>query len=163
MSGSVTDVPEILARIALIEREILDPVSGANIIAYDNVPYVISAADMPLMVNMVGPLISNTLMGSDEEAREFEEVRNYRLLLFHSPIGSGIEEEKTGLLTPFFQLVINKFQSYPHLKQLAGIRNSVITGDTGTTPMMFLGQSYFGMAFTLAVVNRTRRILSEYE
>ncbi len=158
--------PEVnvsLAQIASIEREIIDPVSGKAIYAFDNIPYVLNVRDMPLFVNFPGPLKSNDLAGSDEEAREFNESRIIYLNLYHSAYGTGLEQEKSGLLTPYFALVYSVFGKYPHLKQMSGAMDSRLIEDSGTTVLKFNGQDYFGIRFSLRVTTRIRRPLDEAE
>jgi hypothetical protein len=149
------EVPNVLAQLAIIQREV--------IVAFENVPYTISAADMPLFVNYVGPLTQAVVAGSDEEARDFNEVRTYNMVFYHSPFGGGVEGEKMGLLTPFFPLIYAKFGAYPHLKNLAGTLDSKLTGDSGMTLVNFVGQQYFGARFTLQVTSKNRRLLGDYD
>lgn len=158
------EVEDVLPRIALIEREILNPVSGSAIFAYDNPPLTISPAQMPCFVNFATNLLSNTLVSSDDNAQEFEEVRQYQLRLYLNPVGSGIEGEQFGRLTPFFKPVFNKFASYPHLKNLGGVRKAQIVSDAGMLSLpTFMGQTYFGIIITLQVVGRVRRVLGPGE
>ena len=157
------DVASILTRLALIEAEILDPATGAAIKAYEEVPFTISSADMPLFINYAGPLIRNELVGSDELAREYQETRNYSLVLYHSNYGSGIEGEKFGLLAPYFELVYAKFGSYPRLNNIGAVVNAVLIADTGMGTVPFMGQAYNGIRFTLQVVSRVRRPFAQGE
>lgn len=157
------EVPNVLAQLAVIQAEILNPENSKALVSFENVPYTISAADMPLFVNFIGPLTQATLMGSDEQAREFNEVRTYNMLFYHSPMGSGVEGEKMGLLTPFFPLIYNKFGAYPHLKNLPGALDAKISGDSGMTVVSFSGQNYYGVRFTLTVTSKVRRLLGDYE
>ncbi len=157
------EVNNVMAQLATIEAEITDPVSGLAVRSYENVPYTISAADMPLFVNYVGELNNNALTGSDERGREFNETRAYYLNLYHSPYGSGIEGEKMGLLTPYFSMVYTLFGKYPHLKQLPGALDAKIVGDSGMKVLTFAGQQYYGIRFTLQVISKVRRPLGEDE
>jgi hypothetical protein len=157
------EVPNVLTQLATIQREIIDPSTSRAIVSYENVPYTISAADMPLFVNFVGPLTQAILAGSDEDAREFNEIRTFNMMFFHSPYGAGVEGEKMGLLTPYFPLIYAKFAQYPHLKQLAGTLDSKLTGDTGMTVLSFGGQQYYGVRFALQVTSKNRRLLGEFE
>jgi hypothetical protein len=157
------DVTNVLSQLALIQAEIIRPESNDAMVVHENVPYSVTAADMPLMVNYVGALLQSTLIGSDNLAREFTEIRNFNMILYHSPYGAGVEGEKMGLLTPFFPLVYNKFGQYPHLKGLAGALDAKITGDSGMTLVSFVGQQYFGIRFTLQVTANIRRPLGEGE
>ena len=160
MSG---DVNNIMAQLAVIEREIFDPVRNVSVIAYENIPYTIASADMPLFVNFVGNLSQSVVAGSDDQARDFNDTRNFVLTLYHSPYASGVEGEKMGLLTPYFPLVYNKFGSYPHLKMLGGILDAKLIGDSGMTVVTFAGNQYFGVKFTLQVISKVRRLLGDYE
>lgn len=157
------DVDKILARIALLQRSIIDPVTGKAIVAYDNVPYTISVADMPLFVNFVGELSQSVMIGSDHLGRTFNETRVINMMLYHSPYGTGAEGEKMGLLTPYFSLVYNLIGKYPHLSNLGGIIDAKLSNDSGTTVVSFNGQSYFGVRFALQIVSKTRRSLAEDE
>ena len=159
MSANVVDV---MARIAAIEREIINPSTSGSLVAYDNVPYTINTADMPLFVNYTGNLSDNTLEGDDEFGREYAETRNHRLTLYIAPFGTGVEGEKWGLLAPFFDLVYAKFMGYPHLKNLAGVRDAKLIADTGMTQTVkFISQEYFGAQFTLRVTTTARRLLAK--
>ena len=157
------EVNNVLAQLAIIQREIMNPLTGTPIVAYDNVPYVINSADMPLFVNLAGPLQSNQFSGADEQAREFNEIRNFKMNLYYAAYGTGVEGEKFGLLTPFFPLVYGKFGSYPHLKQLAGTLDARLINDTGMTTLDFSGHKWFAVSFTLQVISKVRRLLDELE
>ena len=157
------EVPDVLARIAVIQREILDPLTGRACTAFENVPYTISSVDMPLFVNYAGPASQLVPAGSDAAAREFTEIRSYTMILYHSPFGSGTESEMASLLTPFFPLVYIQFGLYPKLKQLVGIVDARLTGDSGMTVVNFMSQQYFGVRFTLQVNSKVRRVLGDYE
>ena len=155
---AIVTVDNVLTRIYQLETRMINPVSGSPIFAYDNIPYTISVADMPLFVNFPGSLVSNTMIGSDEVGREMREVRNYNLVLYHSPYGSGIEGEKLGLLRPYFDLMYTLFGLYAHLDDLDGVIDSLLTGDGGAGTVTFSGQTYYGIKFTLQVVTRVRRL-----
>ena len=150
----------VLARLAQIESEIIDPASGSACVSYENVPYAVSVANMPLFLNFIGPLTQKIWEGGDENAREYNEVRNFNVVLYHSAYGSGIEGEKMGLLTPYFELVYAKFDSYPHLNALDGVMDARITSDAGVGTVQFSNQPYYGIRFTLQVTTRVRRVLS---
>jgi hypothetical protein len=153
------EVASVMAQLAVLQREILDPVTGDAITAYANVPYTTSVASMPCFINYAGPLSSNTVIGSDDNAREMREVRMYEMVFYHSAYGSGIEGEKVGLLLPYYQLVYEKFGAYPHLKNLGGIIDAVIASDSGMGTVTFVNQTYYGTRFRLQVTGRVRRVL----
>ncbi len=157
------EVQDILIRLAAIQRELIDPVSGLPLVAFDNVPYIVNTADMPLFVNFAGALNRNDVAGSDHEARTFNETRNYTMVLYHSPFGSGVEGEKSGLLSPFFKMVYDKFGAYPHLKNLGGVLEAKLISDSGMTVVRFSNQDYFGVRFTLQVVSKIRRPFGDGE
>ena len=159
---SVT-VQDILSRTAALERTIISPTSGSALKAYANVPYSITAADMPLFVNFVGNLQQVVLQGSDELAQDFQEIRLYNLVLYLAPYGTGVQGEKFGLLSPYFDLVLAKMQAYPHLNNLPGIVNSRIVSDTGMGVVAFQDTKYFGIRFVLQVTSKTRRLLAAGE
>lgn len=147
---------DVLARIALLQRNLIDPVTSVAVQAFDNVPFTISRADMPLFINIVKPLTRNELVGSDDKGRDFNEVRTYDMILYHSPAAGGISEENIGLLTPWFDLVYIEFGKWPHLQQLDGIINALIVTDGGVSVQEFIGQQYYGIRFSLQVTRRTR-------
>ncbi len=158
------EVQDILIKLAEIERLILDPVSGSAIRAYEEVPYTVSVADMPLVINYAGPLSENRLMGSDEQAIEYNEYRTYDLVLYHSAYASGIEGEKYGLLAPYFRLFYETFGARPHLGGVGDIVNAKLVRDTGAVgTVQFAGQNYYGIRFTLQVIGRARRQLAPSE
>lgn len=157
------EVENILPQLASIQREIIDPVSNRAIVAYDNIPYAISVADMPLFLNFAGALTANDIVGSDSEARTFNERRNYRMVLYHSSFGSGVEGEKYGLLAPYFKLVYDKFGAYPHLKNLGGVLDAKLISDGGMQTVQFAGQTYYGISFVLQIISKTRRIYGDGE
>lgn len=153
------DPTSVMARIAVLQAEIINPVSGSACKSYANVPYAISAADMPLFVTFAGALTRNERTGEDNEGREFLETRSYNMVLYTAPYGSGIEGEQMGLLLPWFELTYAKFMAYPHLRALAGVVDSIIIGDTGSQLVSFANQSYYGIRFTLSVTGRVRRLI----
>jgi len=157
------EVNNVLKQLAVIQLEILNPLNNLPIVAYDTVPYVINAADMPLFVNFPGPLVRNDVISSDDRGRDFNEVRTYTMNLYYAPYASGVEGEKTALMVPFFSLVYNKFGQYPHLKQLGGVLDAKLVGDSGTTTLTFIGQQDFAIKFSLQVVSKVRRLLDSRE
>lgn len=150
----------VLVQLATIEKEILDPVSSKALYAYDNIPYTLAAAQMPCFVNFPGNLISNVLDGSDEFERYFIETRNYLLNLYLFPYGTGTNQEKSGLLTPYLELVYETFGKYPHLKAHPGILDAQLVNDTGTSILNYVVNQYFGIQFTLRVSSRVKRLLA---
>ena len=158
-------IPQVLAALKVIQGEILDPVRGTGIVAFDNTPYTISAADMPLFVNRVKQLTQMRDEGSDGEAREFLETRLYEMVLYHSPYGAGVEGEKTGELTPYFDLVYDKFMSYRTLKNLMGVVDSRIINDSGASIISFASptQQYYAIRFMLQVLTHVHRKLGDNE
>jgi hypothetical protein len=146
-----------------LEREIINPVTSGSMPAYDNVPYTISNLDMPLFVNMVGPVLSDVMIGSDDLAREFHLTRDYYLNLFYAPYMAGREGEMYGLLTPYFDLMHAKFEAYPHLRNLGNIVNCDLPSDTGMTILKFNGQDYFGIRFSFRVTGRHRHLIGQFD
>lgn len=150
----------ILSSIASIEREISSPVSGSAIYAYENIPHTMAMGQCPCFVNFPGPLTGNSVYGSDEMGREYLEIRNINIRLYLSPFGTGVSEEKTGELVPYFDLVYNAFGKYPRLKNCPEVIEALLVGDTGVTQVVFLGTTYYGIGFTLKVTRLSRRLLS---
>lgn len=155
------EVDDVMDRLAQLEQTIIDPVSGSALIAYNNVPYTISTADMPLFVNFVAPLTNNEQIGTDDAGREMRETRTYNAVLYHSPYASGIEGEKLGLLRPYFKLVYILFDGYPHLNSLDGVIDAKIVSDSGMGTVIFANQVYYGIRFTISVSTRVRRLYKD--
>jgi hypothetical protein len=153
----------VLAKLATFERTIIRPETNTPMVAYDNPPFAIAAADMPLFVNFVGPLSQNLGTSSDDGAREFLETRTYMLNLYHSPAAAGVDGEKYGLLTPYFDLVYSLFAAYPHLSNMGNIVSSLILTDSGMVTLPYANQPYYGIRFSLQVVSRARRPLASDE
>lgn len=158
MTATVT---AIMAQIAVLQRTIIDPVSGLAVVSFDNVPYTLSKADMPCFVTFVREGSQNILMGNDYKGRDFNDIRTYAMVLYHSPFGSGITEEKIGLLSPWFDLVYTEFMKYPHLNGTAGVVDAKIVSDSGASVQEFIGQQYYGIRFALQVTRRSRWLLDE--
>lgn len=159
---SSADVVTVLASIAAIQRNIIDPVSSGSIVAYDNAPYTISAANMPLFITLIKPLTRNELRSEgDGFGRDFIDTRSYDMILYHSPYGSGIDEEKIGLLSPWFDLVYTEFGKWPHLNDTDGIIDALIVADSGASVQEYVGQKYYGIRFSLQVKRRTRKLLGK--
>jgi hypothetical protein len=154
----------ILASVANIEMQVYDDGTQTQVnVAYINPPYSINVADMPLFVNVVGPMTGSEEIGSDESAREKVETRNIYLDFYHSPYSSGVEGEKYYLLSHFFDDIYNTIEQFPHLLSIYGVIDSQIIADTGATVIEFMGQKYFGIRFTLQVTYRVRRPLNQLE
>lgn len=159
----MNDTAAVLKQIALIQREIISIETARAIKAYENIPLTMAVAQMPCFVNYPGTMQSNNIVGSDENAREFWEIRDYRMVLYHSAFGTGTNEEKAGLLVPYFELVYAKFGSYPHLKALGGIVDALIVSDSGTGTSNYVGNAYYAISFNLRVTRRVRRILDDVD
>lgn len=155
------EVDDVLGKIALLQTQIISPETGQPIISFSDVPYTISAADMPLFVNFVGPLTGNEEHGSDDAGRELHETRTYNMVLYHSPYASGIEGEKIGLLRPYFKLIYILFDGYPHLKDTSGVLDAKIVSDSGMGTVIFANQTYYGIRFTLSVKTKVRRLFKD--
>jgi hypothetical protein len=150
-----------MAAIAAQETQIISPDFGSALYAFDTVPLVNSVGNMPCFINFPGRLIENRLIGSDERGREFNETRMWDLVLYHSPVGSGTPEEKSGLLIPYLELVLNQFGAHPRLAGTQGVREVLITGDSGVGVVEFMQNQYWGIRFQLRVVRQVRRLLAE--
>ena len=159
-----TSIVNILTQLAVIEREIVDPATGAPFTAYDNVPYAINTADMPLFINLIGPLINAQAMGSDEDGRERLETRIYKLAFYLAPFSTGIEGEKYGQLALLYEYIFTGLGKYPHLKGLYGVIDCQIIADTGAKgDLEFMGNRYFGIQYSAQITTRVRRPLDQLE
>lgn len=156
----MTDVAGVLTQIATLQRMIIAPETSRPVKAYDAIPLTIAVAQCPCFVNFPKNLVENRLVGSDQSGREFWEIRNYALNLYHSSFGTGANEEKSGLLVPYFELVYALFGKYPHLNSLPGIVDAILTSDTGVGTATYVGNSYYAISFILKVTTRVRRPLS---
>lgn len=157
------DPASVLTRLAVLQRLILDPVTSLPLYAYDNPPYTLETGTMPLFVNYAGPLSDNKAMGSDAKGIDYQETRQFFMVLYLAQYGQGIEGEKYGLCTPYFDLVYAKFGSYPHLNNLGGAMGSKIISDSGGATVPFANQAYYGIRFVLQVMSRVRRTFAAGE
>jgi hypothetical protein len=163
MTTVMPEVEVVLARLAVIEKQVIDPSTLRAVNVYENIPFSINVGDMPLFINFVGPLTSDEVTGSDDKGRTMTETRSYKPVLYHSPFPSGTSQENYGYLTPYFEQVYQLFGSYPHLKQLAGVIDATLIGDSGMGVVEFQGQKYYGITFTLQVHTKLRRLFADYE
>jgi hypothetical protein len=154
---------DVLTRIAVIEREIISPDTGGNMIAHDNPPKTTSQMDMPLFINLAKNMIKSDIIGEDERGRDFNETTNYDLLMLHSSFSAGVEGEMNAAMVPYVDLALNKFGSYPHLKGLSGVLDAQIMTHSGPTTINYIGQPYNGVRFTLQVITKVRRLLASLE
>ena len=158
------DIENILPQIATIEREIINPVIGSGIYVYDDIPYSINTANMPLFINFPGNLVESVVIARNRTARVFKETRDYGLSFFLAGYAQGVEGEKWHKLQPYFKLVYAKFGGYPTLKNLGGVFDARLTADTGMNQLLeFIGQNWFGCKFTLRVVSQVVRTLGDNE
>jgi hypothetical protein len=155
-----TGVSEILTRIATLERLITSPETTRAVKCYDQIPYTLSSAQCPAFINFPKGLIENRLVGSEDAEREFWEIRNYSLVLYHSSYGKGANEEKSGLLVPYFELVYDLFGRYPHLDSMSGVIDAQITTDSGVGISTYVGNQFFAVSFNLRVTTQVRRLLA---
>lgn len=146
------DADAILKQLAVIEREI----PGVRR-AYDNPPNSISMADMPMFINLPGPMNENWIDGGeDEDATEALETREYECILIVSSTGTGVSGEAIGKVPPLLAAVRNKFASYPFLKGFP-IRGAQLQRDSGVrSDILFGGVAYFGVRFIVVVETRIR-------
>jgi hypothetical protein len=82
---------------------------------------------------------------------------------YHSPYASGVEGEKYGLLSHFFDDIYNTIEQYPHLLGIKGVIDADIVSDSGANVLEFAGQKYFGIRFVLRVTYRVRHPLNQLE
>jgi len=146
------DADAILKQLAVIEREI----TGVRRV-YDNPPNSISQADMPMFVNLPGPMTENWIDGGeDDDAVEAFEAREYECLLIVASTATGISGEAFSKVPPLLAAVRNKFASYPFLKGFP-IRGMQLQRDSGVrSDILFGGVAYFGVRFTVVIEARIR-------
>ncbi len=149
---SNSDPDAILKQLAVIEREI----TGVRR-AFDNVPNSIATADMPLFINLPGPMNENWVDGGEDAGGvEAIEAREYQCILIVAPVASGISGEAFGKVPPLLAAVRNKFGSYPLLKGMP-IRGAQLQRDSGErSDIQFGGVPFFGVIFTVVVEARVR-------
>jgi hypothetical protein len=159
-SGSSGSVTSVLAQLVIIEGTMNDPATGLSVFAFPNIPTTMTPTQMPCFINRPKNALRTDKTGSDELGQEYLELRNYDVQLFLAPLPSGVEQEKSGLLTPWFDLVYTTFEAYPHLMATAEIMNVLLESDTGDAPQQFAGTNYYGITFRLLVNRRVRRVFA---
>lgn len=154
----LADVTDVLPRIALIEREVINPVTSLPVKAYDSAPFSISSNDLPCFVNLAGPMTEDwdVRAGEDGLYKEGYESRVYLCTLYIVASGTGIPGEPYALCEPYFALVRNTLQSHQSLKQLPGIHRVNFLGDDGARVRTYGGQGYYSVAFRLQIIGRVR-------
>lgn len=144
------DVDVVLPLLAAIEAEI--PGIGA---CHAAPPLSISAADLPAFINLPGPATVSEPQ-DDDGASEFFEQRVYYCILLVAPAGSGVEGEAFEKCNSWFKRVRNKLASYQALKGAAALQMTY-GGDAGARPdIVYNGNAYFGIRFTVTIQGRVR-------
>jgi hypothetical protein len=151
----------IMAAIASVETQVINPLTGNPLKAFATIPLVNAVGNMPDFINFPGLMIENRLIGSEQLYREFMETRMWDVVLYHSPMGAGTPEEKSGLLVPFLELVYAAFGLYPRLNATQGVKDAMIMGDSGVGAVKINDTDYWGIRFKLRVVRQARRPLAE--
>ena len=152
------DVTSVLPQIALIEREIINPLTGLPLKAYDSAPFSLSSNDLPCFVNLAGPMTEDwdVRAGEDDLVKEGYENRVYLCTLYIVAGGAGIPGEAYALCEPYFALTRNTLQSHQSLKNLPGIQRVYFLGDDGARVRSYGGQEYYSIAFRLQIIGRVR-------
>jgi hypothetical protein len=153
-----TDANQVIPKLAAIARAI----PGTRR-AFDQAPLTLSANDMPCTVILPGPAVMAWSEGSDEEAAEGIETRNYYCFLFVAPKGSGQEGEAFGACEPFLARARNAYASHPNLQGL-GTTKVVVTGDSGIRDdLQYAGMFAYGIRLELQVAGRVRIAYADEE
>lgn len=159
------DVSDVLPRLAEIERELLNPISGLPVIAYDSAPFSLNSADLPAWVNLPGPAVVDWDMraGEDSLYKEGYETRQYNCLLHIVSAAAGIPGEAFAACEPYFALGRQVLESHQSLKDLGGISSVRLLGDDGTIRLPYAGVDYLGIRFRLQIIGRVRVKIAQGE
>lgn len=138
-------VATVKARLITI-CEAIEGVNGAS-----RTPRNIAGAEYPWVVVLAGPAAYEDGSTLGKEARE------YRLLLIVQAWAQGPEYEAEELTEPFYQRFRDEFMQNTGLDTgnndpLAGVQNSELARDTGTTDIQLAGALYAGAEFTIQVL-----------
>ena len=159
------DVPSILARLATIEPEVLNPINSVPTYAYASVPFSLNTNDLPSWVNLPGPMVEDweVRVGEDSQAKEGLETREFHCTLYIAPAAAGKDGELFAVTEPYFALCRDMFQSHQSLKALDGIQRVNVLGDGGSQVLPFAGVPYYAIRFRVQIVSRVRVALATGE
>jgi hypothetical protein len=138
----MTDIEStILERLAAIESSITGVVK-----AKARLPRTITAADMPLFLNYIGPA------QYDYQSSDLVFVtRTFRPTLYIMSTGQGIENEAQEKAEPFFTRVRDEFGGRPSLNSLKHIQDCTLVSDTSVVVLAYLGNEYLGIEWSLRI------------
>jgi hypothetical protein len=159
------DVPDVLAQLAIIEPEVIDPITHKPVLAYPSAPFSLNLNDLPAFVNLPGPMAEDWEIkaGEDAFAKEGYETRTYFCYLYVAGAATGTPGEAFALVEPYFSLGRNMFESHQSLKNLAGIQRVIFQGDEGTQVLTYAGQPYYAIRFRVQIIGRVRVTLAQGE
>jgi len=137
----VTDIAAIKTQLAAIE-ETIDGVQRAEAYA----PRTINAADLPMFLNFTA---QGQYAGIGPASDADLDTRTLLLRLYVKPAGSGIDGEAEAACEPFFARVKAAFADKPRLNRTCMV--ATLTGDGGVQILLYQGQPYIGIEFTMEV------------
>lgn len=155
----MTDETNILTALAAIELAI--PGIARS---YADAPDTINSADMPLFVNLPGPVTYDWNANFDAFADEGRKTRDFYAVLIVAPFGAGTPGEKFALVNTYFDPVMRAFQSHRTLGGLDYIVKTIVTGDSGVrADIEYSGLRWYGVRFTVQVTWKARVIYAAGE
>lgn len=162
---AAANVDEVLAQLATISREIINPISQQPITTYENAPFSVSPGDEPAIVWLPGPMAENwDTLGESETYIAGLETRDYIGLLLVKPKGQGLSGEAFSLVTPYFAQLHDVLESHQTLAGLAGIQSVNYRGDDGVHgDLEYAGLAYYGTRAHLRIVSVTQVKIAQGE
>ena len=133
----------IKARLAVLQAQI----SGVKH-AFADAPNSITNGDAPLFVNLSDRV---------EYHKDFygpqimQAIRNYQMILYAAPRGTGLSGEAVRIAEPFMDSVMEYFVARPQLGLLDNVQDSEISEGTGVKALQFGNDPWVGIAFSLRV------------
>ncbi|MCB0207711.1 MAG: hypothetical protein KDJ52_00185 [Anaerolineae bacterium] len=151
-------VATVKARLVTIQQNITGVLT-----AYAQGPNSLSAANMPLFVNLTRKAeVDWKVFGSDMGL----ETRLYAMQLYVMPFGQGVPGEAEEACELFFPLVRDTFAARPSLEQLLGVQEATFLGDSGVIGLKYPlegGSLYWGIEFRLQVKEVVERTYANSE
>jgi hypothetical protein len=151
------DVDAILSGLAALEATwVIAPATVPASTAPDERPDSLPETDFPRWVNLPGAAQLAWSQGSDEDALEGIETREYRCILFVAPVGDGISGEAIDEVRPYFAAGRKLFMAHQSLGGLNGVQAVRVIGDGGMAEMPYAKEPYWAILFRVQVQVRVR-------
>lgn len=157
----MTDETGIIARVASIQRLIVNPYNSAVLNAKEKLPENILDGELPLFLNVVSPQPSpRQRIASDSTIK----VIVLEMRLFVKKAGQGFEYDAQTLTELLISPVENAFDARPRLELndagLVDVQSAFIVSTIQNAFLPYGGKNYVGLIFNLqaAFVRVTRQV-----